>query len=408
MSLIIRLAFRNIFRNVRRTVLTVLMIASGVAAMMVVDGLMVGMEDLMVRQVTGTFIGDAQIHREGFRDTFDLAFYIEDTSEIVDVLNSDPGVSVYGMRVLSGGMISSSNNIATGLVYAVEPEKEAQIGRLKEALVDGEYLTGQSSTEIMIGQKMAELLEVRLGDRIVATVADANSGELSQGLFRVSGFLQFNDRTMDKEMAFISLAQGQELLGIAGGAHEIAIRFDDTMPEAETLERLQGKIASDEIEILGWQGLMPDLANMLEVQDISLWIVGGILFVLVSLGVINSMFMSVYERHYEFGVMLSLGTRSQGLFNLICWEGFLIGVFGCIAGIVLGGVLSYWLSIQGISFSNAEFAGLTINEPIKTILRPLQFTIIPMFVVVLTTIACIIPALHGARLTPSKAMRRAL
>ncbi len=404
----IRLAFRNILRNKRRTGLMVLLVSSGLAALILTDGLATGMIDLMIRKVTDTWLGEAQLHAPEFRETFDGVHYLKDPSSLTAILDAELGVRTYTARTMSGGMVASSNNVTPAAIIGVEPGREANVSRLKEALIEGQYLSDDNPSDILIGYKMAELLEVRLGDRIVTTSSEVEGGELSQALFRVSGILKFNDRLLDKEMAYISLAAGQKISGIGDGVHEIAIRFHADANEQEVLDRLSQKFTTEEVEFLGWRELMPDLASVLSVNSFSTLIVGGILFTLVSLGLINSMFMSIYERHYEFGVMLGLGTRRRLLFSLVCWEGAFIGLFGAIIGSVIGGAIVYWLSQTGISFGEAEMSGIMLNEPIKTIARAQQFILFPVFVVILAGLACIIPAIHGARLTPSDALRRAI
>lgn len=408
MALILRLALRNIFRNVRRTLLTILLVGSGVAALIFTDGLMIGMVDMMTGKVTGTWLGDAQVHAPAFRESMDVADYIAEPGDIVERLRQDPDVAAVARRTLSGGMVASSNNVAPSIVIGVEPAHEKEISRLREALIEGQYLEPARSDDIMIGFKMADLLEVELGDRIVVTLAEAESGEMAQALFRVSGILRFNDRSMDKEMAFLSLHEGQKMLGIGQGVHEIAIRFKADADQALTLERLQAALGESGTELLGWKDLMPEISAMLVMYDFSTLIIGAILFFLISFGLINSMYMSIYERHYEFGVMLGLGTRTRKLFLLIICEGLLIGLFGAAFGAVAGGLVNYWTSIVGIGFDGAEIAGLMMDEPIKTILRIQQFTVIPIYIVALTGLACIMPALHGARLRPADALRRAL
>ena len=334
--------------------------------------------------------------------------YIQDPAAATAVLAAEPAVRSYSVRTISGGMVASSNNVTPAIIFGVNPGQEENVSRLKDALIDGEYLNGNRKGDIMIGYKMAELLEVGLGDRIVTTSAESESGELSQLLFRVSGILKFNDRLMDKEMAYVPLAAGREMTAIGLGAHEIAIRFQDEVDEEAALIRLKAAFEAQNIEFQGWSELLPDLAAVLTLSDFSAYIVGGILFTLVSLGLINSMFMSIYERHYEFGVMLGLGTRRRYLFSLVCWEGAFIGLFGAIVGGIIGWFLLSWLSQTGINFGEAEMSGIMLNEPIRPVSRAQQFTLFPIFVVILAGLACIIPALHGARLTPTDALRRAI
>lgn len=408
LRLTIRLAFRNIFRNKRRTGLMILLVASGLTAMMFTDGLMLGMSDLMIKKITGTWLGDAQIHQPGFRDGMDAAIYIKDPAAAEAILAKDPKVLAWSKRTIAGGMVASSNNVAPSAIFGIDPVNEPKVSRLKEALVEGTFLTPGDGSGIMIGDKMADLLEVRLGDRIVTTMSEAETGELSQMLFRVSGILNFNDRMMDKETAFVSLAAGQAMAGFGDGVHEIVISLAPVAKGEPTLENLQNAFAAEGLEFLDWQGLMPELSGILELTNYSSLIIGGVLFILVSLGLINSMFMSIYERHYEFGVMLGLGTRRRALFSLICWEGSLLGIFGALFGVLAGSLVNYWMSQNGISFGEIEMSGIMLNEPMKAVIRPLQFTVLPAFVIALSALACIIPAIHGARLVPAIALRRAL
>jgi ABC-type lipoprotein release transport system permease subunit len=408
MKTTIQLALRNIFRNTRRTFLTVLLVSSGVVAMVFTDGLMIGMTELMISKVTSTWLGDAQIHQVNFRESLDTADTVDNPEGLYTALEAEPGIEAFAPRTFSGGMVASSNNVAPSVIYGVDPAAEARVSRLREALVEGEYLTSGPSSDILIGYKMAELLETQLGDRIVVTLSEAKTGELSQALFRVSGYLKFNDRIMDQQMAFVSLEAGQTMLNIGNSIHEIAIKLAPDSEDTFSIAGLRASIENSDVEVLGWQELAPEIAGMLEVSDFSLWIIGAILFVLVALGLINSMFMSIYERHYEFGVMLGLGTRSRGLFWLICCEGILIGTLGVILGLILGALLTYWTSTTGIRFGEMEMSGIMLNEPIRTAFSIRQFTAIPLFVIAMTAVACIIPAIHGARLRPADAMRRAL
>lgn len=408
-SLTLRLAFRNLLRNTRRTGLMVLLVASGLTAMMLTDGLSRGMIGLMINKVTDTWLGEAQIHAPHFRDAQEAKYFIASPGPVYDALDKDPDILAWAPRTFAGGMVASSNNVSPGAVIGVDPVREAGVSSLKEAVVEGTYFSPSETPQILIGYKMAELLEVELGDRIVTTVSEAESGEVSQALFRVAGFLKFNDRMMDKQMAFVTLEQGQKMLAIGEGVQEVALRIDKAKEPALAIADLKEQLSGEPVEILDWKALLPDLASILSMTNFSSLIVGGILFILVSLGLINSMFMSIYERHYEFGVMLGVGTRQRQLFKLILWEGTLIGFFGALFGVIFGGALNWWLSNHGISFgSEAEMSGVTINEPVRTVMEISQFTTFPAFVVALAALACIIPALNAARLVPAVALRRAL
>ena len=412
-NLISRLAKRNLFRNPRRTLLTICLVACGLAALLFTDAFVRGMTTSMIKISTETFLGDAQIHQLGFREANDIDIYIEDTNTLFVQLENTPTIKSYAPRTLSGGMLASSENVSAAIIYGIDANKEAALSKLKGVMKRGAYLSGyaaenhkKSSHEILIGDDLAELLEVDLGDRIVVTLSQAHGGELSQELFRVSGIFHFNDRQMDKGMAFVHLAQGQSMLGI-NGVHEIALRFQQTEQADNKNLTLWRTLNNSNLETLSWRELIPQLSSMLDMSSYSTLIASVILFVLVALGLVNSMFMSIYERHNEFGILLAIGTRPKQLFWQILLEGFFIGLLSLIVGLILGTLLSYWKSVNGIDYSGSEMSGISLNEPIYLLIDQLAFAKISLSVLLMTVLSCVYPAVHAARLQPSFAMRKA-
>ena len=327
-----------------------------------------------------------------------------DFPRIVELLSLQESVVHFSARTMSGAMLSSSANISSVLLIGVNGESEANVGELDNAMVEGSYLTGNNS-ELLIGYDLADLLEVSLGDRIVVTVSAAHGGDLSQELFRVSGLFKFNDRTMDNNMAFINLDKSKKLLNIKG-VHEVALTLRDLSSADDSSLPLWRALKSETREILNWRELVPQLNSVLEVSDFSTLIVSIIMFSLVALGLINSMFMSIFERHQEFGVLLALGTRPTQIFNQIMTEGMLIGLISAAMGFVLGLGLSVWISVVGIDYGHLEMSGLTINEPIYPVIDISAFVLLSVSIFTITTLSCIYPAIHAARLSPSNAMRK--
>ena len=404
MNLIATLAQRNTFRNYRRTFLTVLLIACGLAALIFTDSFVKGMVKTMSNISTQTYLGHAQIHKIGYRASNDVDEYLTDFHRIVELLSLQESVVHFSARTMSGAMLSSSANISSVLLIGVNGESEANVGELDNAMVEGSYLTGNNS-ELLIGYDLADLLEVSLGDRIVVTVSAAHGGDLSQELFRVSGLFKFNDRTMDNNMAFINLDKSKKLLNIKG-VHEVALTLRDLSSADDSSLPLWRALKSETREILNWRELVPQLNSVLEVSDFSTLIVSIIMFSLVALGLINSMFMSIFERHQEFGVLLALGTRPTQIFNQIMTEGMLIGLISAAMGFVLGLGLSVWISVVGIDYGHLEMSGLTINEPIYPVIDISAFVLLSVSIFTITTLSCIYPAIHAARLSPSNAMRK--
>ena len=241
----------------------------------------------------------------------------------------------------------------------------------------------------------------------MVTLSQANGGELSQELFRVSGIFSFNDRNMDNTIAFINLEQSQQLLNI-NGVHQVALIFET----AEAIDNKNLPIWQDlnthNLETLDWLELTPQLAGILGMVNYTTLIIALIMYILVALGLINTMLMSIFERRNEFGILLAIGTRPRQLFWQIMCEGFFIGAISMVVGLFIGGSISLWASINGLRYDDLEMMGATINEPIYAMIDYLSFIELSISILLITLLACLYPALHAARLQPSDAMRKTL
>ncbi len=297
--------------------------------------------------------------------------------------------------------------MTVGAVYGVSAAQDASVSNLKQAIIKGSYLS-DGDAEILIGKNMAELLEVDLGDRLVVTLAQVDGGDLSQALFRVSGIFYFGMRELDENITFISLSRGRQLLGVGQGAHEISLRFVNAEDGENSNLPIFKQLSRNGNEALGWLDINPNIAAMIEMVDYSTLIVGLVLYLLAALGIINSLFMSIYERTYEFGVIKALGTQPRQLIQLILSEALMLALLGLIIGLTLGGLLTWYYSINGIPFGEFEFEGISLADRIKTIPAWNQFIVFPIWVVVLTVVAGIYPAIFASRIVPSRALQKAL
>jgi ABC-type lipoprotein release transport system permease subunit len=403
-----KLAIRNLFRNTRRTILSAILISFSLMALIMADGLILGMKDLLVSSLTKNLVGEAQLHRKGFRDNFDVDLYFTGTDDLVADLRGRPEVTEVASRVLSGGMVSSSYNVATGMVFGIDAEAEARIGNIKKAIIEGQYLTGERG-EIMLGRPMAELLEVSLGDRIVITLSEADGGDLSQALFRVSGIYYFGLREIDHNTVFINADEARQAVGISADAsHELVMVFEDSSVSREKTSTVFDDFNNEQLELKSWMELNEDIATMLELSGLSTLIIGSILFLLASLGVINSMFMSIYERLYEFGVARAIGTTPWQLAQLILCEALLLGIGSCLFGGVIGyGLISY-TTLHGLPLGEFEMSGIALSGNIATQMQVSQFTELPFYIILLTLVAALYPARFASKIVPTEALSRSL
>ena len=404
--ILVKLAWRNIFRNKRRTLIAAAAIGIGLTALIFIDAFMIGMEETMIRTATASFLGDAQIHREGFRDEQEASMTIQALDEVTASLAEETSVQHFTQRVLVSSMITSPANVSAINLVGVHPPTEKFLSLIDDAITDGAYFEGDNHRDIVIGAKLAEILEIGLADRVVVTVAQAGTGELSQEMFRVSGIYHFADEEMNSGMAFVRIEKAQEMLAIGNEVHEIAIKFTAIAYSQDTALPFWATYSQHGNEALSWTELMSQLTVVLEMTKYSKYIMGVILFAVVVFGIINTLFMSLYERMFEFGVLRAVGTRPFGMARVILFEAGALAIVSIGLGALLGFVLTAVLAHVGLDYTGIEMMGVTMQEFIYPVLEIQQFIIYPIAVFIFTIIAGLYPARYVAKMAPVDAMRR--
>jgi len=408
MTMLIKLAWRNIFRNKRRTLLSGLAVGIGLASMIFVFAIYDGMLKSMIRTATDSFLGEGQIHSKGFRDTNEAELTIREFSSVMRSLDEEDVIEAYAPRTLSIGMLTSPADVTTALVYGIDPLLEPPMSKLDEALGIGQYLGAQDMRGILVGSKAAENLSLETGDRVVLTVARADTGELSQELFRVRGIFHFNIKEADSSMMYIHINKARQMLGIGQTAHEIALKFVNIELAGDRTLPFWGRYSAGGNEAIGWNDIVPQLDSVVDMTDIGSVIIGILVFCIVALTIMNTLFMSLYERMYEFGVLRAIGTRPASMALLIFFEALLLGVVSSVIGAVMALALTGYFAMSGIDYRGIEFASVTFTELLYPTIIPRHYVTVPLLILGFALVAAIYPAWFAARLRPADTMRRSL
>jgi ABC-type lipoprotein release transport system permease subunit len=403
----LKLAWRNLFRNKRRTFLSALAIGVGIAALIFVDALLIGWKENMIRTATSTFMGQGQVHHKGYRDTLEVDKTIDHPEKKVNKLKSNPDIQWVTRRTQTFGMIASPGNVQSILINGIDPVTEKNMSKLDEAIIEGNFLEkNNGNNKMLIGKKLADILEVEPGDKVILTVAQAKTGDTAQEMFRIGGIFEFKVRQMDRSMAFIDLQRSQELLGIKDNVHEIAFTFKNQEISSHPEHPVWTLLDDPNLEVLSWLALMPELKAMLKWLNVSMLIMSFVLFGIVAAGIVNTLFMSLYERMFEFGVLRAVGTRPGNLALLIVLEAGALAVISAVLGSAMGGVLVQIFSKLGLDYSDTEFVNVAIIDRIYPVMEPYQFIVYPLALILFTMVIGLYPAIHAARMTPSKAMKK--
>jgi len=404
----IKLAWRNIFRNKRRTIIASTAIGIALACLLFFDSVMIGMEKTMVESATSTFLGDAEIHRKGFRDKQEPDLTINNLAEVTHSLSEEKIVDRFTLRTLSIGMITSPENVESVVMVGVNPKTETYLSTVNDAVTKGNFFKGDSTRDIVIGADLADILHVTLGDRVVVTVSQAKGGDLAQELFIISGIYTTGVKEMDSGMVFVRLPKAQAMLGIPGQAHEIAVKFTDIHYASNDKLFFWNKYSQNGNEAVSWGTLLPQLKGVSKFTGVLRFVMSAILMFLVLFSIINTLFMSLYERLFELGVLRAVGTKPWGVIKLMLSEAGALGVLSIIVGLTIGLIVTGITTVVGIDYRGIEFAGTTIQHLLYPVMKPFQFIVYPIGLFIFTIIVGLYPAFVAARMSIVDAIHKSL
>lgn len=398
----LKLAWRNIWRNRRRTLITGAAIGIGLAAMIITLGYMEGMVRHFASTVTESLSGEAQIHATGFRDAREVEQLIPRGDEVLAQALALRGVRAATPRVYAPALLAIGDRAANVQLIGVDPLREASVSDWRDRLVAGGWIS--SPGDAIIGWKLAEKLDVEKGARVVLTLAEAGSGEIQALLLRICGVVGSNDPRLNGGSVVMSIGEARDLIGLDGGCHEITLRFDAPLDTHQATDLL-APLAAPGLEIMPWQKLQPWIATMLDMQDIYLAITVAIIFGLIALGIVNTMGMAFLERTHEFGVLKALGTAPGNLSLLLFCEAGSLGLVGTAIGLALGLLVHWPVSIRGWVMGDTQFAGMTMSSRLYPVLEPLPVVVLCAVFVLLTMLVGLSAAVRAARLSPQEALR---
>ena len=405
-----KIAIRNLLRNKRRTLIVLSSIIVGVSAQLLYDSINAGMMNQMLVNQINTYYSHIQIHKYGFNDNKLVTSYIPDYKKAEEIIQKQNFVKHYSNRVVAFGMLSSANSSAGISLLGIEPENEKKVSDIYKMVIEGKYPGGKSN-EILISKKMAEKLEVTIGDKVVAMAADIN-GKVNSELFRIVGIYRSHTAEFDKVFVYVPIGNARTLLGIGDNVSEIAIitnNPDSTLAYKKQMVnalKLAG-FNSKEIEVSTYQELLAMIMYLIDIWKKTSIIIYLIIALAVLFGVINTMLMSVFERVNEIGVLMSIGMKNSGIFRMIVLEAFIMGLVGTIIGFGIGMLIYLPLSHNGINLGiySESMQTMGLNNIIYPDLN-LMIIIYSLFIMPLATaFGAIYPARKAMKLQPTEAMR---
>jgi ABC-type lipoprotein release transport system permease subunit len=407
MQLFSRIAWRNVMRNTRRTLITLAAISAGLAAVIIFFGLSNGFHDQWITNSVRIYTGHIAVYAEGYRAERDLNRSIGDIDALSARLAKVPGLSDTTARVHISGLVSTARSSAMALIRGVDPERETRITGIRDRIVDGAYFDSDRSSQILIGYQMAERLNAKVGEKIVLMVQAAD-GSIGAELFRLQGIFRLGAVDLDRGLAVIGLKDAQNLAALGDRVTEAILILDSPATVTGAAGSLAADLSPSGYDVLTWDEVMPQAREAIDLSNVFTYILLVIILTVVSLGILNTMLMSIMERTREFGIMRALGTRPGQIVRLVLIEAMYLGLLGTLLGVIFGVAFNMALAIDGIDlsrWSGAMDLVSSLKPVIYPAMRPGNIVIAAVAAFATTLLASIYPAMRAARLKPVDAIR---
>jgi putative ABC transport system permease protein len=407
-KLLIKLAWRNIWRNKRRSFLTLAAVTFAVLMAIGMRGIQLGTYALNIRTAVELFSGYLQIQEKGYNDTPKLSLCFSEGQKLKSALESTKGIQGYSSRVYADGLISFKDNSRGVAIFGIEPAKEKKVTTFVENIDSGQFFTSDSSNEIVLGSQLLKNLNARIGDKIVL-LAQGFDGSLGNQKYKIVGTVRLGVQEMEATVVFMGLKAAQSLLAMGNKVNVVVIRANNLNNLNEIKNNLSAKLPNKNLTVLSWNKVNSEMQQAIQLDNISGILFLGILIVIVAFGILNTVLMSVTERFREFGVVLSIGMPQKKLTYLVYIETLFIALIGLLFGNLLGYFINYYLILHPIVFGGELKKLYELYHFLPELRSSLQISIfiyVSFSIIGISILSCLYPAYRVYKLEPLKGIRQ--
>lgn len=404
--MLLKLSWRNIWRNPTRSLVVIGAIVVGVWSVIFLLGMVYGMANSYVDNAIQKETSHIQIHHPGFPDEKESKYYLENADEIIKTIETLPSVKATTIRSLSNVMIGSSRGNRGIKINGIIPEREKEITGMGDAMVEGEYVDDSGKNHILLSTSLAEKLKVKLRSKVILTFQTVE-GEIISGAFRVSGLFDTNNDMYDNAVAFVHIDALNRLLGKEGIGHEVLIYLNEVEDLDSTLVQLK-KLFPNQL-IQSYKEISPEM----ELFEEQIGMAGRVYMVIFMLalifGIINTMLMAVLERVRELGMLMAVGMNKLKVFFMIVFETIMLGFVGAPIGILFGWLMTIYFNKNGINlvmFAEEGMQQFGMSSFIYPEVATQEYFVLAFAVFITALLASIYPAYKAIRLKPVEAIRK--
>jgi ABC-type lipoprotein release transport system permease subunit len=405
--LLVRIAWRGLWRNRRRSILVICAVAFAVMFALVRLGFDDGTFALSLRTAVRSSTGYVQIQREGYNDNPTLQKSFAITPEMRNAIESDPSIDGSSPRIQAGGLLSYRNHSLGAMITGIEPKTEEFVTDFPEKIIKGRFLNNDSTPDIVVGYKLLKNLGANVGDSVVV-LAQGFDGVLGNMFVRIVGTFRTGSDEFDRTGAFMSIPVLQSFLAMGDNVNALALSIGNPNDVGPIVDKLDPLLRPEGLVAVPWQELLPQLKQTMAFSHAAHILFLTILFSVVGFGILNALLMSVTERFREFGVLLSIGMSNFRLALTTAIEMFFMVVIGCAIGSAAGAAINYHFIRHPIVLGGD--VGKYVHEwgfqPIvPSSLSPGIFVTAGIIVLAISVAAAVYPIWRVSRLEPLKGIR---
>ncbi len=398
------LAWRNVWRSRRRSLVTISAMSFALFMMIVYTGLVAGYMSGLERNMLDLEMGDMQVFSSEYRDDPSLYSLIEEPDALLERLDAEGFPAA--PRLLGSGLAAAGDASAGVELRGVDVARDEAVSEVYLHVVKGAWLDPADASGVVLGNRLARTLAVGVGDEIVV-LSQASDGSMANDLYIVRGVLKNIADGVDRAGVFMNEAAFREFFVVPAGAHQLIVR----RPEALELDpaAARARALAEGHDLKTWRELMPTIASMMDSMSGAMYVMYGIIYIAIGIVLLNTMLMAVFERVREFGVLKALGVSPRGVMRLILLESLLQALIAVVLAVALSVPAFTYLMTTGIDLSSVardiSVMGLALDPIWRAEVDAATYIgpIVTMLVII--TLAVLYPAIRAAVIRPVEAMR---
>jgi ABC-type lipoprotein release transport system permease subunit len=403
--MLLKLAWRNLWRNKRRTLITAASVFFAVLLANFMVAMQDGMYDLMIDNVVGLQMGYAQVHQKGYQDEQIIDNTLETTPELEKKLLSDPEVKGYIPRLETFALAASGDLSQGCAVIGIDPDAENAMNHLAEKISEGSYFASGPVKGALVAAGLAQKLKLKVGDTLIM-IGQGYHAASAAGKFPITGLLRFGNPEMNKGMVYLTLPDAQHMYAAEGRVSSLVLDLKSPKEAKEVVGGISERLGP-EYEALDWETMSPELMQLMEGDKGSNYLVVAILYLVVGFGIFGTVLMMTAERRHEFGVTVAIGMKRSKLALVVFMETLFVSMLGVVAG-SLGAFPIVWymnrypVRLESLAEAYEQFG---LEPLLATAVDPNIFIQQAIVVMVIAAFISIYPLQRILRINAVKSMR---